>query len=101
MIPGKVYELNVDLWATSIVFNKGHKIRVVVSGSNFPRFDVNMHNGRFFDLQTDELKNAIQNGLKEYYSKPDLAEDYKTANLTVHLGGEHASYILLPVIKQY
>src|SRR5262249_24123432 len=35
--PGKVYELAIDLWSTSLVFNKGHKIRVAVSSSNAPR----------------------------------------------------------------
>jgi len=39
--PGKVYEIEIDLWSTSIVFNKGHKIRVAVSSSNFPRFEAN------------------------------------------------------------
>jgi putative CocE/NonD family hydrolase len=39
--PGKVYEIEIDLWSTSIVFNKGHKIRIAVSSSNFPRFEAN------------------------------------------------------------
>lgn len=39
MQPGQVYELTVDLWSTSLVFNKGHRIRVAVSSSNSPRFE--------------------------------------------------------------
>ena len=46
--PGNVYELTVDLWSTSIVLNRGHKIRVAVSSSNFPRFDPNPNTGRPF-----------------------------------------------------
>lgn len=43
--PGKVYELSVDLWATSIRLFAGHRIRVVINSSNFPRFDVNPGTG--------------------------------------------------------
>jgi predicted acyl esterase len=35
----------VDLWATSNVFLAGHKLRLEVSSSNFPRFDRNMNTG--------------------------------------------------------
>lgn len=42
---GTVYELNVDLWSTSIVINKGHSIRVAVSSSNSPRFEPNPNTG--------------------------------------------------------
>src|SRR5262249_8236268 len=34
---GEVYELTIDLWATSHVFLPGHCLRVEVSSSNFPR----------------------------------------------------------------
>ena len=43
--PGQVYKFNVDLWATSNVFKKGHRIRLEVSSSNFPRFDRNLNTG--------------------------------------------------------
>src|SRR5262249_47551577 len=42
---GKVYEVAVDLWSTSLVFNKGHRIRVAVSSSNAPRFEPNANTG--------------------------------------------------------
>jgi len=44
--PGKIYEYKIDLWSTSNVFLKGHKIRVEVSSSNFPRFDRNLNTGQ-------------------------------------------------------
>ena len=34
MQPGEVYELTVDLWSTSYIFNAGHRIRIAVSSSN-------------------------------------------------------------------
>jgi uncharacterized protein len=44
--PGAVYEFEIDLWSTAIVFNKGHRIRLAVSSSNYPRFDANPNTGR-------------------------------------------------------
>lgn len=41
----EVYELTIDLWATSHVFLPGHRLRVEVSSSNFPRFDRNLNTG--------------------------------------------------------
>lgn len=45
MEPGKVYEITIDPFPTANVFKKGHRIRVDVSSSNFPRFDVNPNTG--------------------------------------------------------
>jgi hypothetical protein len=42
---GDVCEYNIDLWATSNVFKRGHKIRIEVSSSNFPRYDRNSNTG--------------------------------------------------------
>jgi putative CocE/NonD family hydrolase len=43
--PGETYHVTVDLWATSNVFLAGHKLRLEVSSSNFPRFDRNLNTG--------------------------------------------------------
>jgi uncharacterized protein len=45
MEPGKIYEFTINLYPTSNVFAKGHRIRVDISSSNFPRFDVNPNTG--------------------------------------------------------
>lgn len=44
--PGKIYEFHIDLWATGNVFLAGHKMRLEVSSSNFPRFDRNLNTGQ-------------------------------------------------------
>ncbi len=44
--PGQVYKLEVDMWSTSNVFRQGHRLRLEVSSSNFPRFDRNLNTGR-------------------------------------------------------
>jgi uncharacterized protein len=43
--PGAVYHITLDLGATSNVFQTGHKLRLEVSSSNFPRFDRNLNTG--------------------------------------------------------
>jgi predicted acyl esterase len=73
--PGKVYELTVDLWSTSLVFNRGHKIRVAVSSSNAPRFDPNPNTGHVF--RADKEKRVATN--------------------TVYFAKEYPSRIVLPV----
>ena len=57
--PGKAYRYDIDLWATSNVFKTGHRIRVEISSSNFPRFDRNTNTGNIIAADT-ELKPALQ-----------------------------------------
>src|SRR5437868_2592855 len=45
VIPGKVYKYTIDLWATGNVFKAGHRIRLYISSSNFPRFNRNLNTG--------------------------------------------------------
>lgn len=43
--PGQIVPVQVRLTPTSLVFNRGHRIRVTVAGSNYPRYDVNPNTG--------------------------------------------------------
>lgn len=43
--PGEVYPLEIDLFPTANVFKKGHRLRVDISSSNFPRWDINPNTG--------------------------------------------------------
>ena len=43
--PGQVYQYAIDLWTTSNLFKEGHRIRLEISSSNFPRFDRNTNTG--------------------------------------------------------
>ena len=43
--PGEVYEYVLDLWATGLTFLEGHRIRVEVTSSSFPRWDRNLNTG--------------------------------------------------------
>lgn len=51
MTPGETYEFTIKLYPTSNVFKRGHRIRVDVSSSNFPRFDVNPNTGEPLNRQ--------------------------------------------------
>jgi putative CocE/NonD family hydrolase len=52
MEPGRVYEVVVELGPTSNLFMPGHRIRIDVSSSNFPRFDVNPNTGEPLGRET-------------------------------------------------
>lgn len=78
MEPGKVYEVAIDLWSTSVVINKGHRIRLAISSSNYPRFEVNPNTG-----------------------EPGIRPDNpKVAHNTVHLDAEHPSHVILPLVPR-
>ena len=78
MEPGNVYPVTVKLYPTSNVFAKGHRIRVDISSSNFPRFDLNPNTGE--PLQQHRRMVPADN--------------------TVYLGGDRASHVVLPVIPK-
>lgn len=59
LTPGVVEEFSIDLWVTSNMFKAGHRIRVEISSSNFPRFDRNPNSGLPFGSDT-ELYTAEQ-----------------------------------------
>jgi putative CocE/NonD family hydrolase len=76
MNPGQVYQITVDLWATSNVFLKGHSIRLEIASSNFPRFDRNLNTG-------EEVKLA-------HTSVP-------ATNVILH-DAQHPSALVLPIM---
>jgi putative CocE/NonD family hydrolase len=74
--PNQVYEFEIDMAGTANVFQKGHRIRVDITSSNFPQFDRNPNTGE--DL--------------------GASDRVRTAKQTVHHGGPRASHIVLPVV---
>jgi len=78
--PDKVYEYTIDLWATSNVFKKGHRIRLEISSSNFPRFDRNPNTGN--PIGSDKL------------------EEFKAATQTILHDSDHRSHVVLPIIPK-
>ena len=77
MQPDKVYEVPVDLHATSWYLPAGHKLRVEISSSDFPRFDRNLNTGgRNYDETT-----------------------FRPAVNSVHHSSVYSSRIVLPVVR--
>lgn len=97
--PETVYALNVNLASTSLILNKGHRIRISISGTNFPRFDVNFNNGKFFDLDEGELTAAVNDNLSKYVNTPDTAPDTRIANSKIFLSSEYPSHFIFPVVS--
>ncbi len=77
MKPGDIYEIRLDLHVTSNYFAPGHRIRLEVSSSNFPRWDRNLNTG---GNNYDET-------------------DWQIAENAVHHSNDRPSYIVLPVIE--
>lgn len=76
MEPGKVYPFTIKLYPTSNIFKKGHRIRVDISSSNFPRFDINPNTGEPLNQH----------------------RRFVIATNTLHHSSEHPSHIILPLI---
>jgi putative CocE/NonD family hydrolase len=61
-----IHEIHIDLWPTSMVFFKGHRIRLEISSSNFPRFDRNPNtsNKVASELSAVSATQTVLHGLK-------------------------------------
>jgi putative CocE/NonD family hydrolase len=69
MEPGKVYEIKLTPMSTSNYFDKGHRIRIEVSSSNFPRFDRNLNTGgNNFDESVGVKANNVIHHSRNYPS---------------------------------
>jgi len=76
MRPGEVYQLTIDLGPTSNVFLQGHRVRLDISSSNFPRIDRNLNTGGRIGFETT----------------------WQLAHNTIHASPGHPSRLILPVI---
>jgi hypothetical protein len=56
MNPGEVYKVTVELWSTANVFLAGHRLRLEIASSNFPRFDRNLNTGASPESSTVAVK---------------------------------------------
>ena len=76
--PDQPQRFEIDLWVTSNLFSRGHRIRLEVSSSNYPRFDRNPNSGKQFGTDTELLP----------------------ARQTILHDTDHPSQLLLPVIPR-
>jgi uncharacterized protein len=78
--PGEVYELCIDLWATANRFRAGHRIRLEIASSNFPRFDRNTNTGGVIAEEDDTSCVVARN--------------------TIYHDRDRPSHLLLPLVGQ-
>ena len=76
--PGGMVCYTIPLWETSNLFRAGHRIRLELSSSDFPRFDRNLNTGR----------------------DPGLDSDMEIAQQTIFHDSQRASHLTLPVIPR-
>jgi uncharacterized protein len=76
MNPGQIYKFAIDLWSTSNVFRPGHRLRLEISSSNFPRFDRNLNTGQKIEFDTR----------------------YISATNTIYHDAEHPAALILPIV---
>ena len=74
--PGEVYEYRINVWPTSNLFGKGHKIRLEISSSDYPQFAPNPNTGETFGATATT----------------------KVATQTILHDAAHPSSVILPVI---
>ena len=74
--PGEAHEFTIELYSTALVFQRGHRIRVDISSSNFPRFDVNPDTGE----------------------PPGDNRRWQVAENTIYHDARHPSRIILPIV---
>jgi predicted acyl esterase len=72
----RVFLITIEPFATANLFKRGHCIRLDISSSNFPHFDVNPNSGE----------------------PPALARAPRIALNTVHVGADFASHVVLPIV---
>ena len=78
MTPGHIYPMTLKLYPTSNIFKRGHRIRVDLSSSNFPRFDVNPNTGEPLNEQR----------------RSEICTN------TIYHDANHPSHIVLPVVPR-
>lgn len=77
MAPGVVYPFEIELAHTAVEFQKGHRIRLEISSSNAPRYDVNPNTGREIATERERI----------------------VATQRIFHGAEYRSALVLPVVE--
>ena len=76
--PPDPVRIELAMWPTSVLLPKGHALRLDISSSNYPRFDVNPNTGRDIATETEPV----------------------TADQTIFWGGDRRSQLVLPVVPR-
>jgi uncharacterized protein len=96
--PGEVYEVDVEIWPTSIVVPAGYSIGLTIRGSDYE-----------YDGPLDEWRSRLGKTFKQQMRGcgPYLHEEPRDRPAgvfdgvqTIHAGGEHPSHLLVPIVPE-
>ena len=75
IVPGKIYQYTIDCSATSMLFGKGHRLRLQIASSAFPKFDRNLNSGHALGLDAE----------------------FRVAHQVIYHDRTHLSYVTVPI----
>ena len=92
MTPGQVYELEVEIWPTCIVVPAGYRVGLSVQGRDYEYEGELTEFARTFHYANKGV------GPFQHEDPTDRPDQVFGGTVTVHTGGDRASYLLLPII---
>jgi predicted acyl esterase len=89
LVPGEVYELDVEIWSSCVVLPTGYRLGLSILGRDFDH-----------GLEPRELGGVVMRGSGPFQHEhpEDRPAEIFDATVTLYAGGDRASYVLLPVI---
>jgi predicted acyl esterase len=90
LTPGHLYELDIEIWPTSIVVPPGHTLALTIRGKDH-------ESGKPIELEYQTMSGV---GGFVHDDPRDRPADVFDNQVTLHTGGDQPSYLLLPVIPQ-
>lgn len=90
LTPGETYELDVEIWATHIILPANYRLAISIAGHDFERHTDN----------EDLLWRAKGSGPFLHNHPNDRGSATFKGKTTIHTGGDHESYLLLPIVRR-
>jgi predicted acyl esterase len=84
LVPGEIYEVQVELWPTCIVVPKGYRIALRVEGKDFTR--------------SEKGGPLTGSGPFLHFNPKDRPPDVFGGENSIHTGGQYKSYLQIPVV---
>ena len=92
LVPGETYELEVEIWPTSIVIPAGYRLALTIRGNDY------RYGGELSDFAQRFHYAGRGVGPFKHADPDDRPEDVFCGHVTIHFGGETDSYLLVPVV---
>jgi hypothetical protein len=92
LVPGEIYELDIEIWPTSIVIPAGYRLVVTIRGNDY------QYDGELTDFAKSFHYANRGVGPFVHNDPDDRPRETFSGKVTIHLGGETDSHILLPIV---